>query len=494
MLNQSTTNQETHGFFAVIRPIVLVNGLLLTTLGLAMLLPAIVDLMAENDDWKIFASTALLTILVGAGLYGGARGTVTHMSTRQAFVMVVLAWILLPVFGALPYVLAGIVPDFTNAMFESMSGITTTGATVITGLDYAPPGILFWRGLEQWLGGLGIIVMAVAVLPMLQIGGMQLFKIEAFDTAEKIMPRATQISGSLTMMFMFITFLCALSYLAAGMKIDDAVIHAMTTVATGGFSTKDASLGYFDNFTIDIVAVIFMIAGSVPFIFLVQAFRGDARPFLRNSQVRTFLGTLFVLVLIGWWLHPERSDPALGLLHSVLNVTSTVTGTGYSTTDFNAWGSSSQIFFFMITFIGGCAGSTSCGIKIFRFQILFEILKQRLKQTLQPNGVFVMHYNNQILKDDVAVAVMNFFFLFAIVFGVVTVLLNISGLNLINAASAAATCLANVGPGLGDNIGPSGTFQGLSHIQKWILVIAMLIGRLELLTVLVLFIPKFWKA
>jgi len=493
MLIQSSTKAERPSLFTILRPIMLVNGLLLATLGVAMLLPAIVDLMANNDDWQVFASSSLLTVLIGGGLYAGARGTVKNMSTRQAFVMVTLAWILLPLFGAMPYLWSGMVPTFTDAMFESMSGITTTGSTVITGLDKAPPGILFWRGLQQWLGGLGIIVMAVAVLPMLQIGGMQLFKIEAFDTAEKIMPRATQISGSLTLMFIFITFLCALAYLAVGMKIDDAVIHAMTTVATGGFSTKDQSLAYFDSYSVDAVASVFMVAGSIPFILFVQAVRGQPIALFKNSQVRVFLMVLFVLIMVGWWLHPEKDNPVLGFFHSMLNVTSLVTGTGYTTTNYNAWGFSSQVFFFLIMFIGGCAGSTSCGIKIFRFQILHETVKQHVKRTLQPNGIFIMRYNGKILKDEVSAAVMNFFFLFAVIFAVLTILLNTSGLDLVTASSAAATALANVGPGMGDIIGPVGNFQSLSDIQKWILTAAMLIGRLELLTVLVLFMPHFWR-
>ncbi|MCB1386964.1 MAG: TrkH family potassium uptake protein [Nitratireductor sp.] len=472
----------------------LVNGLLLATLGVSMLLPAVVDLVADNDDWQVFATASMVTILVGAGMYGGARGTVTDMSTRQAFALVTCAWILLPLFGALPYMWSGMVPSFTDAAFESMSGITTTGSTVMTGLDFAPPGILLWRGIQQWLGGLGIIVMAVAVLPMLQVGGMQLFKIEAFDTAEKIMPRATQISGSLTAMFAFITLLCALAYLATGMAVDDAVIHAMTTVATGGFSTKDASLAHFDSFAIDGVATLFMIAGSIPFIFYVQAMRGQPQGLFRNSQIRVFLVTLAVLTLFGWWLHPEPDNPLRGFFHSLLNVTSLVTGTGYTTTDYSSWSSASQVFFFLIMFIGGCAGSTSCGIKIFRFQIAFETIRQHLWRTVRPNGIVVMRYNGLPLKDEVSAAVMNFFFLFALVYAVVTLALNLAGLDFMMASSAAATALANVGPGMGDVIGPVGNFQSLNDTSKWILTLAMMIGRLELLTVLVLFIPAFWRA
>jgi trk system potassium uptake protein TrkH len=497
MQNQFSISNDNKGqgwsFFRAIRPIMLVNGLLLTTMGVAMLLPAIVDLLADNEDWQVFAAASLLTVLIGAGLYAGARGTVTDMSTRQAFIMVTLAWILLPLFGCLPYYWSGVVPSFTDAIFESMSGITTTGATVITGLDFAPPGILFWRGVQQWLGGLGIIVMAVAVLPMLQIGGMQLFKIEAFDTAEKIMPRATQISGSLTLMFVFITMLCAIAYLAVGMKIDDAVIHAMTTVATGGFSTKDASLAYFQSHWVDTVAVVFMIAGSIPFILFVQALRGDGVALFQNSQVRVFIAVLAGLVLFGWWLHPPSAYSGEGFIHALFNVTSVMTGTGYATTDYNAWGPAAQMFFFWIMFIGGCAGSTSCGIKIFRFQVLYETVKQHIKRIFQPSGVFVMRYNGKILRDEDSAAVMNFLFLFVAIFIVTAIALSMTGMDLITASSAAGSALANVGPGLGEVIGPAGNYESLSDPAKWILTTAMLVGRLELLTILVLLIPRFWR-
>lgn len=483
-----------------VRPIFLVIGLLLTTLGCAMLLPAIVDLMANNDDWQVFTTAGVLTVLIGVGLYGGARGTAKHLGTKQAFIMTVGTWVALAFFGALPYYWSGIVPTFTDAVFESLSGLTTTGATVITGLDNAPPGILLWRGIEQWLGGLGIIVMAVAVLPMLQIGGMQLFKIEAFETAEKIMPRATQISGSLTLVFLFSTALCCLAYLAAGMALDDAVIHAMTTVATGGFSTKDASMGHFDSVGIQLVAVVFMILGSVPFILYVQAVRGQSMALWKDSQVRVFLVLLSILVIIAWIIYTGYAaqegveSSTNGFMFALFNVTSIMTGTGYATTDYSSWGQVSNMFFFVIMFIGGCAGSTSCGIKIFRFQVLYETLKQHLRSIFYPNGVFVMRFNDRVLDDSVATAVLSFLFLYIAIFFIVASLLSLTGLDFITALSASGSAISNVGPGLGKLIGPSGTYQELGDTAKWILMAAMLIGRLELFTVLVLLVPRFWRS
>ncbi len=479
------------------RPTFLVIGLLLTTLGCAMLLPAIVDLMAENEDWRVFMLAGTLSILVGAGLYGGARGTTTSLGTKQAFVMTVATWVTLALFGALPYFWSGMVPTFTDAYFESMSALTTTGSTVITGLDTAPPGILFWRGIQQWLGGLGIIVMAVAVLPMLQIGGMQLFKIEAFDAAEKIMPRATQISGSITLAFVFFTVLCIFAYLGAGMSFDDAVIHGMTTVSTGGFSTKDASLGYYDSDLIDAIAVIFMIVGSIPFILYVKAFREtNTTSIWRDSQVQVFLMVLSIFVLIAWSLHPGTApgEDNRGFIFALFNVTSIMTGTGFSTVDYSAWGPASQMFFFCIMFVGGCAGSTSCGIKIFRFQVLWETLKQHISQLFYPNGIFTMRFNRKRISDDVSTSVMSFLFLYIAIFFIVSILLSLAGLEFLEAFSAAGTAISNVGPGLGTNIGPSGNFGDLSSTIKWILIVTMLIGRLELFTVLVLFVPRFWRS
>ncbi len=481
---------------ASLRPIFLIVGMLIATLGGAMFLPALADYFSDNDDWEVFAFTGSLALLIGLGLYSGARGTSQGMSTRQAFVMTTAVWVALVTFGSIPYLLSGAVPTFTDAFFESMSGLTTTGSTVITNLDSQPPGILLWRGIQQWLGGLGIIVMAVAVLPMLQIGGMQLFKIEAFDTAEKIMPRATQISGVLTLVFIIITAICSIAYFFAGMSLFDAIIHAMTTVATGGFSTKDASMGYFESHSIHMISVTFMIMGSIPFILYVQATRGQPEKLWENTQVQTFFAILAGCTLIAFLLNTpiEGETTQTRIVEALFNVTSVVTGTGYSSTDYGQWAPGANAFFFAIMFIGGCAGSTSCGIKIFRFQILFETVKQHLKRIFYPNGIFVMRFNGAHVDDGVSTAVMNFFAVYFLLFGIFAILLNLTGLDFLTSMSAAGTAISNVGPGLGSTIGPASTFQELNDTAKWILSAAMLVGRLELFTVLVLFMPRFWKA
>ena len=478
-----------------IRPILLIVGVLLATLGCAMMIPAIIDLLEGSNDWQVFAASSGITLLVGLGLFLSARGIPKGMSTRQAFVMTVAVWIALSAFGALPFYWSGIVPTYTDAFFESISGLTTTGATVISGLDAAPSGILVWRGIMQWLGGLGVLVMAVAVLPMLQIGGMQVFKVEAFETAEKILPRASQISGSITSVFITLTFICFLAYLAAGMSILEASVHAMTTVATGGFSTSDGSVGSFDSMAIDLTASLFMVLGSIPFLLYVQAVRGQFKPLWRDSQVRAFILILAAFILFIWFLEVRASvNPGVsGLVDAIFNVTSIMTGTGFATDDYTAWGHGSVAFFFIIMFVGGCAGSTSCGLKIFRFQVLYQDVRQHVNKIVYPRGIFIKKFNGRPLPEDVSSAVVSFFFLFLGIFAVTTVGLSLTGLDMTTALSGAGSAISNVGPGLGQIIGPAGNYQDLNDPAKWILSGAMLIGRLELLTVMVLFIPSFWR-
>lgn len=478
-----------------LRPVALVLGILLITLGCTMLIPAFVDLIMDNEDWQVFATASLATTSTGGFLYLSNRGRTGGMNTRQAFLMTFGAWVVLSAFGALPFYWSGLLPDYTDAYFESISGITTTGATVMVGLDDMPPGILLWRGILQWLGGLGIIVMAIAVLPMLQIGGMQIFKAEAFETTDKILPRAREISGFITLIFLNLTGLCMLAYLFAGMSVIDAVVHAMTTVATGGFSNHDASLGYFESPLVDTIAIVFMLIGSLPFLLYVQALRGNVVPLWRDSQVRAFLLFVVIFILIAT-AYQELEGIRFGteaLRYAAVNVTSVITGTGYATTNYDGWGQGSVAFFFFITFIGGCAGSTSCGIKVFRFQVLYQILKQHIAQILYPRGVFVPRFNGRTITDETASAVAGFFFLFVASFVVSALALTMTGLSPLTALSGAATALSNVGPGVGPDIGPDRNYSQLNDAAKWILSITMLVGRLELFTVLVMLSPRFWR-
>ena len=478
-----------------LRPVLLVIGFLLTILSVGMLVPAMVDLMMSNADWQAFAWSGGLGVFLGLVLvFSNASGRVT-INVRQAFLLVVATWVVLPAFAAVPFTLADPGLSYTDAFFEAMSGVTTTGATVMVGLDTQPPGILLWRAILQWLGGLGIIVMALTVLPMLKVGGMQMFKVEAFETQEKIYSRATQLATALTVVYGGLTLIWMFMLWAAGMTFLDALAHSMTTIATGGYSTRDASVGYYNSGLIDAIITVGMAAGGVPFLLFLQALRGRPMRLWQDSQVRWYISILGgFTVVVAWWLWQMRGFDALqALRYSSFNVVSVMTGTGYATTDYNGWGGFPVAALFLLMFVGGCAGSTSCGIKVFRFQILYEAAKIQLGRLLQPHAVFIPYFNGRPIQAGVSEAVMGFFFLYLLTVALLTMALGLLGLDLVTALSGAATAVSNVGPGLGPIIGPAGNFSTLPDMAKWLLALGMLLGRLEIYTVLVLLVPRFWK-
>lgn len=477
------------------RPVLLVVGILLSTLGCAMILPALYDLSIGHEDWVTFASAAGITLFTGNAMALATRGKSYELTTREAFLLTIFSWVTLAAFGALPFAWSKTDLSYTDAFFESMSGLTTTGATVIVGLDFAPPGILLWRSLLQWLGGIGIIVMAISVLPMLKIGGMQLFKVEAFDTPEKILPRATQISGSITVIYVSFTLVCAIGYHLAGMRLFDAMNHAMTTIATGGFSPYDRSFAHFNSVAIELVAMTGMIAGSLPFLLYFKAMQMGPRQIAGDQQVKGFLLTVAFFIGVLTVHQHATSDDGLAqvLRYSAFNVISIMTGTGYVSTDYGLWSSFAVALMFLVMFVGGCSGSTSCGIKIFRFQVMFAAIQHRVKTLIYPNGMFTTAYNKRPIPDGVISSVMSFFFLFVASFLILSLLLELTGLDTLTAMSSAASALANVGPGLGKIVGPSGNFANISETAKWLLSFGMLLGRLELFAVLVLFVPSFWR-
>jgi trk system potassium uptake protein TrkH len=477
------------------RPVFLVVGILLSMLAAGMVVPAIVDAVAGNAGWQVFIVSAGVTLFVGISMVLTSRTTTGRLSVRQAFLMVTLSWVALTVFASLPFAFSSLDMSFTDAFFEAMSGITTTGSTVITNLDNAPPGSLIWRALLQWLGGIGIIVMAIAIFPLLGVGGMQLFRMEAADPSEKVLPRAAQIAGAIGLIYLALTIIWALAYFGAGMNGFDAVAHSMTTIATGGFSTSDASLGYYDSALIDIIAVGGMIVGSLPFLLYLKAVRGDAKSLVRDTQVQWFISFVAVTVIAtaGWLWLDNGLDPLQSLRYASFNIISIMTGTGYATTDYSLWGSFAVPVFFFIMFIGGCAGSTTCGIKIFRFQVLYASAYAQVRHLLQPHGVFIPYYNRRPISDEVIVSVLSFFFVFGVCFSLLAVGLGMLGLDFLTAISSAATAIANVGPALGPVVGPAGNFQSLPDAAKWLLAGGMLLGRLELFTVIVLFTRSFWR-
>jgi trk system potassium uptake protein TrkH len=478
-----------------LRPILFIVGILLTTLAVAMVLPAIVDAAVGHPDWRVFLASAGLTMFVGVTLILTNRTGDMSLNIRQAFMVTTASWTAVAVFGALPFAFAGLGLNFTDAFFESMSGITTTGATVIVGLDYAPPGILIWRALLQWLGGVGFIVTAVGVLPMLRIGGMQIFRMDFAEGVEKTLPRTAQIAIGISTVYLILTALCTAFYWGAGMSGFDAIAHSFTTIATGGYSTHDASIAYFDSHLVEWIATIFMILSSLPFLLYLQLGYGNWGALFRDRQVRAFLAitavaVLFVAVTVSATLDRDAWD---SLRTSSFNVVSILTGTGFATEAYDNWGPFALTVFFVLMFIGGCAGSTTCGIKVFRFQVLYAIAGAQMKRLLRPHGVYISFYNKRPITEDVALSVLSFFFIFVLCFVLLTVGLGMLGLDFITAVSSAATAIANVGPGLGPTVGPAGNFSTLPDAAKWLLSIGMLLGRLELFTVLVLFTPAFWR-
>lgn len=478
-----------------LRPVFHAIGVLLSALGVSMLVPAAADLGVGHDDWQVFAAAASGTFFVGMALALSARGSTARFSVRHIFLLTTLSWVMLTVFAALPLAWCELGLSFTDAFFEAMSGVTTTGSTVIVGLDGAPPGILLWRALLQWFGGIGFVVVAIAVLPELRIGGMDLFRAESSEKTQKLLPRATQIATSIGAIYLALTGLCALLYWSAGMSGFDATVHAMTTVATGGFSSHDASVGYFASDRLEWIAVIFMALGGIPFMLFLQAIRGNPLALYSDSQVRWYVSILGIsTAVLAAWKAATLDVPMLDAVRlAAFNTVSIMTGTGYTSGDFTQWGAFALILFFLLMFVGGCAGSTTCGLKVFRMQVLYLTAQAQLLRLIRPHGVFVPRYNGIAIQHGVAEAVMGFFFLFVLSFGVVAMLLGLCGLDFLTSVSGAATAIANVGPGLSDTIGPNGSFAPLPDAAKWILSTAMLLGRLELLTVLVLLTPAFWR-
>ena len=460
-----------------------------------MLIPYGVQIFYEEDSHS-FLSSSFITILIGVMFVLANLQEKYQLNLKQTFLFSTFTWIAVAIFGSIPFILSDLNFSFSDSFFESMSGITTTGSTVITDLDNSPKSILLWRAIMQWLGGVGIIVMAITVLPLLKVGGMQLFKIESSDKPEKILPRATQVAFIIISTYLILTLFCAFFYKILGMSLFDSIAHSMTTIATGGFSTHNESIGYFNNSNIEIIATIFIVLGSIPFISYLKFLKGNKKIFFQDVQIKGLVYLLILSTFIMFLYLLFNSDGNL-LVEKVriasFNVVSILSGTGYVTNDFSLWGKFPLIFFLFLMFIGGCAGSTACGIKIFRFQLLFLFINNQIKKILYPNSIFILKYNNHKITDSYMNSVIIFIFAYLFIFILTAMLLSISGLDFLSSISGAATSISNVGPGLGELIGPNGNFKSVPEISKWIWSFGMLLGRLELFAVLILFFPSFWR-
>ena len=470
-------------------------GVLLVILGAFMLIPFFVQFIYDEKN-NAFLLSASVTAFIGTLLVLTNLEINRKLNLQQVFLLTTLSWLGIAIFGCLPFLLSNLDLSLVDAFFESMSGITTTGSTIITNLDNAPKSILIWRAILQWLGGIGVIVMAITILPLLNVGGMQLFRMDSSDTTEKVLPKTREITLVISIIYLTLTFACGISYWAVGMNMFDSIAHAMTTIATGGFSTYSGSIGHFHNPRIEIISIIFIVLGSIPFIAYLKFVKGDKKIFLKDSQIKGLVYILIfsiLLMLLYLTLNNKEYSFSENLRISTFNVVSVLSGTGYVTADFSSWGKFPLIFFLFLMFIGGCAGSTTCGIKIFRFQILGRFIINQIKKLVYPHGVFSIKYNNEKINDTFIYSIITFIFLYFFIFFILAALLSINGLDFITAISGSASAISNVGPGLGDIIGPNGNFSDLPNFSKLSLSLGMLLGRLELFAVLVLFFPAFWR-
>ncbi|WP_050527285.1 TrkH family potassium uptake protein [Pseudorhodobacter aquimaris] len=480
-----------------LRPVGYIIGLLVATLGAMMLFPMALDYFSGSPNWQAFLEAAVLTCLMGALLSlscANATEKGQGITLRQSFVLTTGTWVALPAFGALPFMFGEPNATLTNAMFEAVSGMTTTGTTVFEGLDELPPGVNLWRGILQWLGGLGIVIVALIFLPVMKVGGMQFFRSEGFDTLGKILPRALDISSALIQIYIVLTIACAAAYFALGMSGYDAVVHALTTVSTGGFSSSDASFGKFVH-SMELVAIVFMLLASMPFIRFVQATQGDLKPLWRDPQVRAYVrwNAYAALAVTAYEMYSFDRPFVQSIRESSFNIVSTFSGTGFASVDLSTWGPFPFVVLIMVGLIGGCTSSTGCSVKVFRYLILLEAIKVQIRRLHSPSAMLEVRYEGRRVGDDVINSVIVFFTLFILTFGVVAVALSLTGLETRTAFTGAWTAVANIGPVFGTEVGPTGAVDGFPALARWIMILGMLVGRLELLSVYVLFMARFWR-
>ena len=481
-----------------LKPVFFVVAILLLFAGCVLLVPVafiLFDHATIDTDAQAFLTTSMLSFGIGIPLAIATRKANFRLVPRQMYLLTVLSWVVIGGISSLPFRLSSLNMSVVDSVFEAISGVTTTGSTVMVDLQHVPPALLLWRSLLQWMGGIGIIVMAVAIMPHLRVGGMRLFRSEASDKSEKFTARSSAVARSIGIVYLGLSVACAFCYWISGMDGFNAILHSMTTVSTGGYSTSDMSIRQFANPAVIWTACTFMFLSGLPFVLLGQLVRGAPKPLLEDQQVHGYAMFLVMAIFItGSWLALSYGIPVSEAMSlAAFNTISIITTTGYTNIDYNLWGGLAVGAFFFLTFTGACAGSTAGGIKIFRFQIGMLMLRNQVKSMVHPRVMSSSFYNGKPISEDIVTSVIAFSFVFAGTVAIVAVALSITGLDLITSLSGAATAVANVGPGLGDTIGPSGNFLPLSYPAKWIIIVAMLAGRLEILTVLVIFTPVFWR-
>ncbi|HLO75708.1 MAG TPA: TrkH family potassium uptake protein [Magnetospirillum sp.] len=477
------------------RPVLQIVGVILCLLAASMVVPAAADLIAGNDEWQVFLISTFVTAVAGLGLVLGAQSEFRTLSVRQTYLATALGWLAPCLFAALPLMFGPAHLSAVDAVFEATSGLTTTGSTVIAGLQTMPPGLLLWRALLNWMGGIGVIVMAVAVLPTLNIGGMQVFRLQGSSAGDRAVRRSARVGATILGVYVSLSAALALALWLAGMPRFDALVHAMSTISTGGFGTTDTSLGAFNSGAIDMIACVGMVLGGIPYLLFPQIAKGRWRTIIGDQQVRWYLGlmALGALAVVLWLMIERGLDPLAALRHGTFTVVSVMTGTGLVTIDYSDWTGLPAAVLFFLTFVGGCAGSATAGIKVFRLNLLFANARVQLHQLLRPHGVEIPSFNHKPISEEILQSAMGFLFVYVLGFAVLSMLLGFLGLDFLTAISGAAAAISNLGPGLGEAIGPGATFAPLPDLAKLLLAAGMLFGRLEMFVLLVLFVPNFWK-
>ena len=478
-----------------VRPVAHIIGLVIVALGTAMLFPMALDWLAGDPNWQAFLKSAVLCLIAGGAVaLATANALAGGLNLQQIFLLTVFAWVAACFFGALPLVLGAPQLGWLDAIFEATSGLTTTGATMIVGLDDLPQGANLWRAMLHWLGGLGIVIVAMLFLPVMKVGGMQFFRSEGFDTLGKVLPRALDISSALVQIYVVLTVACAVVYAALGMTGFEAVVHALSTVSTGGFSSSDQSFAKFAG-ALEYAAVVFMLAGSLPFIRFIQAWQGEWVPLWRDRQVRAYLrwNAYAIGVIVAYEMLTHDMPFEVVLRETTFNVVSIFSGTGFTSADLSGWGAFPFVILFVTGLIGGCTSSTGCSVKVFRYLILLEAVKLQLRRLYAPNAVHTLRYDGRAVDDDVLNAVISFFTLFMLSFGLLSVALALTGLETKTAVTAAWTAIANVGPAFGPEVAPTGALVAFPDAAKWVMIFGMLLGRLELMAVFVILLPRFWR-
>ena len=465
-------------------------------LAAAMLVPAFVDIYYGHKDWQVFVLSSALVGGFSMITAAATRAGPPPFNKKMGFLLVNLLWLVFSLVGAVPFMLSSLDLDFAKALFESVSAITTTGSTVISGLDHAPPGILMWRSLLHWLGGIGIVALGLFVMPYLRVGGMSFFKMESSDTNDKPFSRIASFTRAFVLVYVLITVVCTIAYATLGMGRFDALNHAMATVATGGFSTHDASFGYFNSLPLLWAATFFMTLCSLPFSILIVFMVRGRLDALRDPQIGVFLSYLMLFsIAIAIYHRIQNGVPFHeALAHSFFTVSTILSTTGFASQDYTLWGPFVVAMAFFMTFMGGCSGSTAGGIKAYRFIIIFNSIRTGLYKLIYPNGIHTVRYGKITVDPDVQRTVFLFFSTYLMLWVTGSLAMAAMGYDLMTSTSAVITALSNVGPGVGPIVGPAGNFSSISDPALYILSLMMLLGRLEVLTVLVILTPLFWKS